>query len=147
MLKPVVSTDLKSLSEIAEITLTASVPLPGYVLEDVIMHTKKNISLYLDSENCAFLKYEEKSKIIGFILIKEYWNLSDLYVLPQYQGKGVGSELLLQGLTICRLHSHTPTVRLNSSMNAVRFYSKHGFSEANKSNVASDYSVTMEYYL
>ena len=136
--------DLEKLGEIAEITLRVSVVLPSNVLEDLIAHTKKNISLFVEREDCAFLKYENNTKITAFILIKEYWNLSDLFVLPEYQSSGIGSALLLEGLAICKRHSAKQCVRLNSSLNAIKFYKKHGFCESNHTPAKGEYSVPLE---
>lgn len=142
--KPVAETDLEELWVVAEVALRVSVMLPSDVLEDLLEHTRKNIVGYISRPDCVFLKYEENAEIIGFILIKEYWNLSDLFVLPEHQSKGVGSALLLEALAICRLQSTRQSVRLNSSINAVRFYSRHGFSEVDKPSANFEYSAPME---
>ena len=143
-IKSVVKTDIDDLEKIAELALRVSVVLPSDVLQELVEHSKKNITLFASKADCVFLKYEKNSEIIGFILIKDYWNLSDLFVLPEYQSSGIGSALLLEGLAICRRHSTKQFVRLNSSRNAVQFYKKHGFCESSNAPAKGEFAVPLE---
>ena len=66
-----------------------------------------------------------------------------LYVMPEYQGAGVGGEILKQleeigwsrGLTAIRLHA---------APGAFLFYRKHGYREVERDDVAHDHAgITM----
>lgn len=72
-------------------------------------------------------KYLASREIVGFILVKEFWNFSHLFVLPSYQGRGVGRSLVTLALAECREKSPHGKVVLNSSTNAARFYEAMGF--------------------
>jgi ribosomal protein S18 acetylase RimI-like enzyme len=74
-------------------------------------------------ENTVLVAREACGSIIGFISFREGY-VSNLYVLPERCGQGVGSRLLnaakqrAAGLELWAFQRNTP---------ALRFYEKHGF--------------------
>jgi ribosomal protein S18 acetylase RimI-like enzyme len=73
------------------------------------------------------LKYVEGGTIVGVILVKDWWNLTNLFVDPGCQRRGVGRALMTYVLAECRGRSPRAALLVNSSANAVGFYRRLGF--------------------
>ncbi len=75
---------------------------------------------------CAY----DDGQLIGFGRVVSdgvlYAMIYDLIVHPDYQGQGVGSQLLTQLLELCRL-AEIRSVQLFSARGKVGFYRKRGF--------------------
>jgi len=69
------------------------------------------------------IKAVHKNEIIGYIAWRNGNYIAQLYVNSEYQGMGIGKELIGQMLSA----SDTTAVELKSSTNAVGFYKKLGF--------------------
>jgi len=63
---------------------------------------KKHIDNNLYGADRVFLKYTDKT-VLGFILKQQFWNLSDLFVLPSAQGNGVGKQLFVEAKSVCEV--------------------------------------------
>lgn len=72
-------------------------------------------------------------ELVGFILVKEFWNLSHLFVLPEYQNRGVGTSLVAAAMEKCQRKSPRNKIQLNSSNNAITFYERIGFKRCGES--------------
>lgn len=75
---------------------------------------------------------KDEEKIVGYYFVEKTENknrINSLYVLPQYQGQGIGKQLLLQALQW--LENNKPTVLEVASYNAkaIVFYKSFGFVE------------------
>jgi GNAT superfamily N-acetyltransferase len=82
-----------------------------------------------DPSQSIHLKYTLDRAIGGIILVKKYWNLQLLFVAPSYQRQGVGRALVDAVLPECRARSPKGKLMVNSSTDAVPFYTKLGFSQ------------------
>ena len=75
---------------------------------------------------------EEDEKIIGFCIAGNE-NGKDrilaIYVLPKYQGKGIGHQLITKGLEWLGNNKKIYINVVEYNSNAVNFYKKHGFIE------------------
>ena len=81
-------------------------------------------------------------KMLGIVGFEPYCSrISYLYVLPEYQRKGIGSKLLD---VIIRGIMDTPSVILRAHRDAVPMYEKYGFK---KNGDDSPFSIGMEYVL
>lgn len=78
-------------------------------------------------ENSLHLKYGETGLVAGVVLVKEFWNLTNLFVSPKHQHQGIGRLLLTEVMTICRSRSPRAALLVNSSTNAVGFYERMQF--------------------
>lgn len=93
----------------------------------------------------VFLKYSTDERSVGFILVKEFWNVSDLFVLPDYHGKGVGRALLSMAMEHCEKKVGKRYLRVNASRNALRFYKALGFVETASDKPLPFSCVCLEY--
>ena len=79
------------------------------------------------ADNFVILALYQK-QIVGMIEIRDYGHISLLFVDSEYQGSGIGTELIERSLGRC--HSRNPgfdTMSVNSGPNSVTFYEKVGF--------------------
>lgn len=120
--------DEKALKGISKLAIYETVDVDPDLKEEIIEDTFKHIKDGVNSSNRVFLVFKDQEECLGYIQIKEYWNLSDLFVLPKSHGKKIGKELLVAALKMCRIKSDKDYVRTNSSLNAEGFYRKAGFS-------------------
>ena len=85
-----------------------------------------------------------EGKIICFGVINiEKQLLASLFVTPSHAGSGVGSELL-KFLIERATKAGVKTLRLDSSLNAVNFYTRNGFVEQRKSEFMSKSGVILK---
>jgi len=72
---------------------------------------------------------ENNGKIIGFCVVEK--NIENrilaIYVLPEHQGKGIGSRLLINGLKWLGDDKKIYVNVVEYNLNAINFYEKHGF--------------------
>jgi GNAT superfamily N-acetyltransferase len=61
------------------------------------------------------------------VLVKEYWNMTNLFVAPDHQGRGIGRLLLEAAMKGCQTRSPRGALLLNSSTVACGFYEHLGF--------------------
>ncbi len=126
LIAPIVEHDVSELKALAELVMFESVDAPENEKEFLVPHIKQDIEKHVSDPTCVFLKASEKN-IVGFILIKEYWHLSHLFIRPDCQSRGLGAALLEHSLHAIRAKENRGYLCLNSSRNAVGFYEKMGF--------------------
>jgi GNAT superfamily N-acetyltransferase len=80
-------------------------------------------------DQAVHLKYSQAGSIAGVVLVKNFWNLTNLFVTPDRQGQGIGRLLLTEVLAMCRDKSPRSALLLNSSTVAVGFYQRMGFTQ------------------
>ena len=97
----VVKEDAQRLKYISEQAVLASVHVEDKIIAEIISDTHRHIEQNLESSERVFLKYQN-NQVIGFILIQRFWNLSDLFVVPEKHREGIGSDLLTKAISICR---------------------------------------------
>lgn len=68
----------------------------------------------------AELEYE----LVGVIEIRDEKHICFFFVLPEHQGKGIGSALFSEAIDLCGSPEH---MTVNSSPNSVRVYENLGF--------------------
>ncbi|MFY9609549.1 MAG: N-acetyltransferase [Blastocatellia bacterium] len=69
--------------------------------------------------------------------------LAPLAVLPDYQNKGIGSELVEAGLKACKLLGHEVVVVLGHA----HYYPRFGFLPASRRGIRSEYDVSDEAFM
>lgn len=89
-------------------------------------------NLLKDSEKNAVWVVEEKSELIGTISLVGN-RISRMFVLPKYQGKGVGGKLLKHVEKYAKTAGNK-FLRVRSSTTAFGFYQKMGFRKIRRSS-------------
>lgn len=121
--------DIKVLKNISKRCLSESIVLEDEERRLLIEHTASNIKEYSEKNECIFQKFVKDQTVSGYILIKQFWNLSDLFVLPEYQGIGIGRKLLSSAMAQAEIRGKGEEIWVNSSLNAEHFYRKMGFQD------------------
>ena len=91
----------------------------------------------MDGNACLFGAFFQ-GDLIAVGAVKERRHILLLYVLPEWEGKGVGSALLLRMEKYCL----EKKITLNSSDGAVAFYQKHGYQISAPRRVEDDMIFT-----
>ncbi|MGL1302105.1 GNAT family N-acetyltransferase [Vibrio parahaemolyticus] len=99
-----------------------------------------DIRKVLANPRCKVLKAVVNSQIVGYIACGGYY-IAQLYVLPEFQGRGIGSKLVSE----VKAASEVSSLQLKASLNAVGFYRKLGFEQtAEQQSINSITFVPME---
>ena len=136
--------DTNQLIDLARRTILESVSADIEIKREIIADTTGHIENNISTSNKVFLKCSDPT-ILGFILIQNYWNLSDLFVLPESHGKGIGKQLFHEARVRCIGNTDRSYIRVNSSLNAEGFYRKIGFVTYTPENKAPSYVVPLIY--
>jgi RimJ/RimL family protein N-acetyltransferase len=73
---------------------------------------------------------KEENKVVGFcqfVIEKEFNDLRIIYVLPEYQGKGIGKMLASKAMNLLDQSKDTIVEVVEYNKNAIEFYKKLGF--------------------
>lgn len=101
------------------------VDLISTTVAECIIADKSDLNIIIDSsvkETMSWLQsdaigihlaYKIDSKIVGTILIKDYWNMVSLFVLPGFHGKGIATSLVTEALITCKEKSACNFIKLN----------------------------------
>ena len=85
--------------------------------------------------NQAFRKIYIGDQLIGGIWVEEhqgYWQLREIQIEPKYQGKGIGTEVLLAEIERARSASTELRLRVLLKNKAISLYIKLGFGQVNQ---------------
>jgi GNAT superfamily N-acetyltransferase len=138
-------TDAEILNNIARGAITAAVEANDEVKQHAILDTARHIDENISRRDCVFLKFTCETYIVGFILIQEWWNLSDFFVLPARHSEGIGRALFNAAKAICVENSQRNYIRLYSSLNAEGFYRRLGFESFRPDKPYPNFVVPLEY--
>lgn len=95
-----------------------------FLIEDI---EQSLIAWQAHPQQCVHLQCGVDGQLAGVVLVKDYWNLTNLFVAPPYQRGGVGRLLLTEAIARCRPVSPRPALLVHSSTVAVGFYRRLGF--------------------
>ena len=125
---PVDGHDLPSIRELIAAAVRESVTKSEDEAIFLINDIEESLTWWQDNrEDSLHLKCIDSARIVSVILVKEFWNLTNLFVAPDCQGRGVGRLLVKEALDICRTRSPRAAVLVNSSSNARGFYERMHF--------------------
>ncbi len=128
MIDAVRDSDLEEIRQLIEAAVRTDVAGTEEEAAFLVADIGANLDWWLhNKESALHWKFVQDNRILGVILIKKYWNLTNLFVHPNHQGQGVGGALLAAGLESCRSRSPRGKLQVNSSANAVGFYKSMGF--------------------
>jgi len=98
----------------------------------------------VEYEGCATFVVEDDDKIIGFVILgydiegQEELLFVDFAVMPEYQSKGIGTDLLYAALSSYKAEDNTPVVLTvkEDNVRAIKYYKELGFENYNNFVVA-----------
>ncbi len=128
MLAPVTVQDLADIRSLIASAIRHSVASTEQDALFLIDDTSASLEWWRRNQEAALhLKYCRSGATVGVVLVKEFWNLTHLFVAPAYQGQGIGRILLKEAVDVCRHQSPRGALLLNSSTVATGFYQRMGF--------------------
>jgi len=123
--------DVRDLPEIAraiEISIRGSVARDEADIRFLLDDTGRDLREWQeDPSNKLHLKFVNRGRIEGSILVKNWWNLCLLFVLPDSQRSGVGRSLVQAAIAECSVRSPRSAIWVNSSSVGEAFYRRLGF--------------------
>ena len=125
-IEQVLESDLFALKGLAERSLNSDVDASEEERAFLLPHIQDDIEKAMGDENCIFLKIEN-TETLGYILIKDCWNLLHLFIEPGKTNMGLGRKLISEAILQVKSVENRGYLALNSSKNALPFYKKMGF--------------------
>ncbi len=120
--------DFDRLRELAAESVRGSVIHPDEEATPLIEEIVRSLDDWIASGSLGFhRKYSVGNEVAGFIVVQDYGKISHLFVLPEFQGRGIGRSLVEAAVEVCRNKSPQRKIELNSSSNAAGFYEAMGF--------------------
>ena len=121
-------TDLKQIREIVKATISVIYPhyYPRGAVEFFLNHHCEDNILDDIKNNRVFLCMDKGEAVVGTVTVKKN-ELCRLFVLPQYQGKGYGREMMDYAEKI--ISERYSEIFLDASLPAKRLYRNRGYEE------------------
>ena len=91
-----------------------------------------------DGVTCAYTSLEQQGQTL--------WHLQKIYLLPQFQGRGIGKQMFLNAITFIKKVCPKATLlelNVNRNNNAKKFYEKMGMRVAS----SGDFSIGNGFYM
>lgn len=131
MMYPIENDDFDELSTLIAVSVRERVVSSegdaNFLTDDIVL----SLQTWQTAGSAGFhAKYLLSGAIAGFVVVKNYWNLSHLFVLPSLQRRGIGKCLIDAAIESCRNRSPRGKIQLYSSSYAADFYSASGFRQA-----------------
>lgn len=129
-IEPVIADDLDALRELMARTILTSVGGDEQVLADTIANVNANLERWrAHPQRCVHLKATAAGRVVGVVLVKDFWNLCSLFVEPARHGQGIGRALVEAAAARCAGRSPRSALLLNAAIDAIGFYRRLGFVE------------------
>jgi ribosomal protein S18 acetylase RimI-like enzyme len=129
-IEPALPADAPTIRALASLVIVETFDADPALQDDIIGNVSANIDLWLaEPERWVHLKALDGGAIVGMVLVRDYWNLCNLFVHADHQGRGLGSALLESACAPCAGRSPKGAIWLNAAPNAVGFYRRLGFVE------------------
>jgi len=115
---------LALVAQVMEASVTRETALAG----DLLANVAGNVDWWLaHPQEAVHLKAVAGERIVGMVLVKQFWNLAALFVLPDRQRQGLGRQLVEAAAHRCRGSSPKCALWLNAAPAAVAFHERLGF--------------------
>ena len=122
------TTDESSLEAMMLRTIKTSVRAEEVQMNEIVANVLANMRWAFEhAQQCVHLKCVDDGRIVGVVLVKNFWNLCSLFVEPSYHRRGIGRLLIQEAIKQCAARSERPYLRINAAANAVEFYRAMGF--------------------
>ena len=122
--------DAASLKDFMGGVIAASVTEDPALLAELRANVEGNVDWWLaHQDDAVHLAAMEGERLVGVILVKQFWNLCSLFVDPGLQRQGVGRALLEEAVLQCRGRSPKGALWLTAAPAAIPFCRRLGFVE------------------
>ena len=129
-LTPAEPADAPEIRELMARVIVTSVTQDEALLRDTLDNVNGNVAWWLGQPGeCVHIKATLGVRIVGVVLVKEFWNLCSLFVAPELHGQGIGRALVEAACDACRDRSPEQAIFLNAAASAIAFYRHLGFVE------------------
>ncbi len=91
------------------------------------MSTPAGLATFMAQPNINYLLGEDDGVFCGVVAVRNNCHLQHLYVVPAFQGRGVGKYLWHTARDQAFAAGNSGKFTVNASMNAVPFYKRMGF--------------------
>ncbi|MGI9281144.1 MAG: GNAT family N-acetyltransferase [Endozoicomonas sp.] len=124
-LKEIVASDLSEILELAEsVNEEHVIPCLNPEGQQTMRRVRRSdIEQVINKDVYTAIKAVAEGRIIGYVAWRQGRYIAQLYVSTEYQGLGIGRQLVTEMQRI----SGAETIELKASINAVGFYEKLGF--------------------
>jgi GNAT superfamily N-acetyltransferase len=130
ILQPALPDDAAEIRALVAFTVAHTFTDDPDLQQDTIANVDLNVDRWLaQPQACIHLKAVAGGRIVGMVLVREFWNLCNLFVHPGWQRQGIGQALLEAACEPCKGRSPKGAILLNAAPNAVDFYARLGFVE------------------
>lgn len=89
--------------------------------------TPQALALYMARPDINYLLGEEEGTLCGAIALREHQHLHHLFVVPAFQGRGIGRQLWVAARDAAMAAGNPGEFTVNASLNAVPVYQRFGF--------------------
>ena len=128
MIEPAQKRHLEGIACVIRAAVTECVDADDQDLRNIIDDSISSSNAFLEEDHeGVHLVHIDSGRVVGLILVHEFWNMKSLFVLPDFHNKGIAAGLVGTALDVCRSESPCGSVKLNSSTYASSFYDKLGF--------------------
>jgi GNAT superfamily N-acetyltransferase len=127
-LAPVELSDADEICVLMTRVIATSVTQDEHLLRETVENVSSNVTWWLEQpERCVHLKAGIDGRIVGVVLVKDFWNLCSLFVAPEWHRQGLGRALVEAACEACRDRSPKEAILLNAATDAIAFYEHLGF--------------------
>lgn len=113
---------LSDVDEVLHIWLESSIQAHGFIDKEFWKSKVKDMrEIYLPSGETYV--FEQEGLIVGFLSLSED-RLAAIFVSPDWQGKGIGTQLMQKAK---EMHDTLELTVYKDNIQSIEFYKKHGF--------------------
>ncbi|MCW8329908.1 GNAT family N-acetyltransferase [Photobacterium sp. SDRW27] len=148
MIERAIETDIPEITVLIEEAIKTCIDVTNHEANELVSQCVSNMHWWRNNANdTVHLVYRTDDRIVGVVLIKEYWNLVSLFVAPDHHARGIGKQLVLEALSQCRGKSPKGIVKLCSSTHAQDFYRTIGFHQVGEPKALPGGCIPFSYLL
>lgn len=140
--------DEQQIRTLLSLVIHESLDAKVHNIPSILKNVNGNVDLWRAApDNIVHLVAELDGKLVGVIMIKDFWNFSSLFVEPAYQRRGVGRQLVQRAVEKCRGRCPHDAIHMHANNEAVEFYRKLGFEVKDTSRTPPVGSTEMKFRL
>jgi len=115
------TTDESRLEAMMLRTIKTSVRVDEAEMNEIVANVLANMRWAFDhAQQCTHLKCVDEGRIVGVVLVKNFWNLCSLFVEPSYHRRGVGRSLIQEAVKQCSARNERSYLRVNAVVRRIR---------------------------